>query len=252
MSNEKYASFLEGIPTIYLQGLFEASNTAKHRIGTKRILSDGREFVYCQAGANINAGQLCQMPVHEANHANCNIPTAANAGDYQVTVTLGDADLTANAYAEGFLHINTPLANGGGRMYKIKAHPAANANANVTVTLYDKLRTALAANTSKATLSPHPCKGVIKHPSPPTGALVGVAPANITANQYFWCQCKGPAAVLIDGTVVAGDRVYPSAAVDGAVMPSSGNAADMVKEQAVGHVITVDANQHYGLVDLKL
>jgi hypothetical protein len=242
-------AFKEQTPKSFVQSLFDESSTQKQKIGTICRLADGREFVYGQAGgANIAVGVICQGAVHDvANHGNLAVANA-NAEATAITVTLGDLLATANMYAEGFLHFNT--GTGAGYAYKIKSHPAANANANLVVTLYDPLRLTLA--TAKGTLSRHPAAAAVIHPSPPTQTLVGATIIPVTANYYAWFQKKGPACVLANGTLVAGDRAYTSTAVDGAVSPSSGNAVDMALEQFVGHVITVNANAHYAIINLNL
>ena len=249
-------NFVEMDPKIFWQNLFATSSTQKHRIGTKRRLSDGREFIYGRAGAaNLAAGVLVQAPTLDAaNHANL-VVAAANIADKDITVTLGNLLVTANMYAEGYLVINANT--GAGYAYKIKSHPAAVANATLKVSLYDSLRIAL-DSTSNATLVQHPAARVIIHPSPPTQALVGATLGVVLANYYAWFQTKGPAAVLANGTLVVGNRAAPSASVDGAVSPvdmatanSNANAPGLLT-QHVGKVITIGADAQYVLVDLNL
>jgi hypothetical protein len=252
-------NFQEMDPQVYVQSLFDTSTTQKQKLGTTRRLSDGREFIYGKAGAaNLVAGVLCQGPVHDvANHGNlaiaANVTAAANAK--AVTVTLSDLAATANMYKEGFLHINTG-ANAIGDLYKVLSNPAANANASCVITLYDAIRTTLLAATHKATLCKHPFDGLIIHPSPPTQAPVGVTLVDVLANNYAWFQRRGPAPVLANGTLVAGQVVMPSEAVDGAVSPvNNAYAANVVPGvllPVVGRVLTVNANAHVALIDLIL
>jgi hypothetical protein len=249
--------FVEVDPKTFVQSLFEQSSTQKQRLGTIRRLSDGREFIYGQAGgANIAVGVLCQGAVHDvANHGNIAV-TNANANDTSVTVTLSDLAATANMYAEGYLHISNSTTAGKGYAYKVKSHPAANANANLVIQLYDYLRANL--TTAFVTLCRHPAKALIIHPSPPTQALVGATVIPVTANYYAWFQRRGPAAVLANGTLVAGDHVAPSASVDGSVSPANSLNANSnadcpgLLEQRVGKVLTVNADGHYALIDLNL
>jgi hypothetical protein len=153
-------------------------------------------------------------------------------------------------YAEGTLHVNAGL--GAGSMYKIKSHPAANANATLAVELYDALLSNLASANSKASLVYNPCDGVIIHPSPPTTRLVGNPLFTVTANYYFWAQKRGPSPVDTDGTLVVGQTCFPSTGEDGTVQPSSGNAIDMIKLPIVGEVMNVNANDAWSLINLKL
>jgi len=247
MADERYAEFYEESPKLYLQSLFEESSTQKHRLGTVRKLSDGREFVYVKVGAaNLAVAKAVQGEAMEANHANIAVAATANIGARTVTVTLSNASVAANAYAEGTLHIQSNTA--AGYYYKIKSHPAANANANLTLTLYDKIRGANIANTCYATLVKSPYKDVIVTPAAATQKIVGVPVIAMTANYYGWVQKKGPCAVLVAGTLVAGDMAYEAA--NGAVGPPAANTVPTT--QYVGRVLQLGANAAYGLVDLDL
>jgi len=259
MANERYAEFTEETPKSFVQGLFEESATKKQALGTIRRLSDGREFVYAKMGATVAvAGKLYQSVVMDAaNVANVTVANA-NVGDRALTitpVTVLTADAVANAFADGYVHVCAGAANG--MAYKIKSHPALTANTANAFQLFDKLRNAnVATATSKVTLTRHPCKDVIIHPSPPTGALAGVATFPVTANYYAWLQKKGPCPVEADGTLVAGEYAYASNAADGCVAPAPANAANIITnpelKYPVGRVIGADANDMWALIDLNL
>lgn len=251
MSDERYAEFYEDQPKLFLQSLFDESSTQKQRLGTIRPLTDGREFIYMQAGnANLEVGLLNQAELQDlANHANLAVANAANIGDRIANVTLGDLAAVANEYAEGFLHINAN--NGEGYTYKIKNHPAANANANLSLTLYDKLRGVnLVASTSNATLTKHPCKEVIVTPSPVTSKVVGATTFVVTANYYAWLQKKGPCSILANANLVEGDVVVASNATSGAVQLAANGTTEAW--QVVGCVMANNVNTEYPLIDLDL
>lgn len=251
LDSAKRGDWVEDGPQLFLQGLFEQSSTKKHPLGTVRRLSDGREFIYCKAGAaNIAAGVLVQSAVVDsANVANLAVTAVANVGDKSIAFTMGDsaAANTANAYQDGYAYINTGAGNGC--LYKIKSHAAIAANANGTLYLYDKLRSNISNATSKISLIKHPCDAVIVHPSPPTASLIGATTFPVTTAYYFWAQKKGPATVLFNGTVVNGDAVIASSAVDGSVMPS---ANGQETEAQVGMCIANNANAHWGTVLLNI
>jgi hypothetical protein len=243
------AAFFEQTPTSFLQGLFEESSTQKQRIGMIRRLADGREFVYGKCGtSNIAVGLLCVGTATDvANHGNL-AAAVANIGDQSITITLGNLLATANMYAEGFLYINANT--GEGYSYKIKSHPAASANANIVVTLYDPIRLATASG-ANATLSRHPAGLVVVSPSPPVSPVVGVTVIPVTANYFAWFQKKGPCPVLTEGTVVVSQEVFPAGGSNnGAVIPSSGNAIDMIKLKKIGNVLVVNADTEYSFIDL--
>lgn len=248
MADERYGQFQEETPRSWVQGLYEESSTQKYPLGTERAISDGRVFVYVEVGAaNLATGKLVQGEAIEANHANCAVANVANAvanRTRQVTVTLGNANLTANQYAEGFMNVED--GTGLGYAYKVKNHPAANANANVVVTLYDKLRANLTS--AHVTLVKHPCKDVIVTAANATQRIVGCPQMTLTANYYGWVQKKGAASVLVAGTLVAGDMAYEAA--NGAAGPPAANIVPTT--QYVGRVLHLGANTEYGLVDLDL
>lgn len=249
---DKRGDWIEENPQMYLQGLFEESATKKHPLGTTRKLSDGREFIYVKVGGTATvAGQLYQARVPViANEANLAVTANANIGDKELSITMGDSTLanTANALTDGYIWVSTGASNG--HAYKIKSHAAIAANANGNIALYDKIRDAnVAAATSKVSLVPHPCYAVIVKPATKaTATMVGVAPMVITANYFGWLQKKGPCAVEVDGTVIAGDKVISRSAA-GCVSPITANTE---VDAEVGVCIANNANDHWALVDLRL
>lgn len=265
MANERYAEFVEETPKSFVQGLFEESSTQKHKLGSIRRLTDGREFIYAQMGATTGvAGKLYQSVVVDlANVANCTVANA-NVGDRVVSVTpvtVVSGDAAANTFAEGFLYINTGSTSGEGRTYKIKSHGALTANTAANFTLYDKLRDAnITAAASKASLVRHPCKAVIVHPSPPTSGLVGVCMFTVTANYYAWLQKSGPCAVENEAgsgaALTPGKEVFASPAADGCItgQVATANGIDLQATAGypVGKCIANNANDHWALVDLNL
>lgn len=254
MANERYAEFLEETPKSWIQALFEESSTQKYRLGQRRPLADGREYMYIQAGAaNLDPGKLtmarAMVAANEANLALANISAAVvAAGCREITVTVGNTILanTANALAEGY--INIVDGTGQGYSYKIKGHPAIAANGTGNLSLYDKVRAAL--TTAKGTIFMNPAKAVIATAGVPTATLVGVPMFTITANYYAWVQVKGPAAVLANGTLVIGNDCGPGT-VAGSVGPLPANTGEVYPR--VGRVIAIGtADLDYASIDLRL
>ena len=58
---------------------------------------------------------------------------------------------------------------------------------------------------------------VLIHPAPPTAGLAGVSPGVAAADRFYWSQIGGEAAVLADGTLLAGLPVQASITTNGAV-----------------------------------
>jgi hypothetical protein len=209
------------------------------KVGDKKELSDGRIFRLCKNGAvALAAGKLCIQGDETANHVG-KTPTAAAVGVKFVTVTLGATAATANEYAEGYLVIRTT-----GKMYKIKAHPAADASATLQVELYDPLDVAL-AGTEEVDLVHNPYYGVLVAVTDQADIPVGVPPIAVTASYYFWLQTDGPCPVLIDETLGRGDTVTIGSSVAGAV-----EAVDAVAEPVVGHMIEAGVDTKYNLCQL--
>lgn len=243
--------FVEGSTKTFAQGLFSISSVQKHILGTERVLSDGRKFVYAKAGgSNIDSGSVCQSSAPIAAHKNQLVKAAAAVGDKKVVMAIGATPLSLNQYAEGYLHVNA--GPGMSRSYKIKGHAAYSANAtNVEILLYDPIGSPLAANSSYVTLTAHPYSGLIVMPTAPTSTPVGVAPVYVYADHYFWLQTQGPVAVLTDGTLIVGRRCATSNTVAGAVEhynPAEVNTLGTI----VGRVLQVNATGTYSLVYLTL
>lgn len=245
----KIGTYQDGPVRYFNQGLFEESSVAKHRIGTIRMLDDGRVFAYARDGGSaLSAGKVNQQYAPTANHLNCAVAVAAAIGDLSVAVTLGATAAAKDLYKDGFLHVND--ATGEGHLYKIRGHAAIDSAGTGVFYLYDKIRVALDI-TSEVTLTKHPQDSVLTLPTTATGVPVGVAPIAVTASYYFWNQVKGVCPVLIDGTVVIGQHVRLSDGVAGAVEPldRDGSTED---EACIGTVLRVNANTEYGLIMLAI
>lgn len=176
------------------QGIWEDSATAKHKLGTRMQLADGRVFYYALNGAAAGvAGTLMEGVASTAGHFNVNT-TAAAIGTKTVTLSITSGAATANQYAEGFFY--GVDGDGEGHYYKIKSNTAASASGTVTCTLYDPIRVALVASgTSEVGMFSNPYYKVVKAATV-TNMVVGLCNFVATAAYYFWLQTWGPAVVL--------------------------------------------------------
>ncbi len=241
------STYSEAPAQVWAQSLFEESATKVYRLGTIRPLDDGRVFVYSHAGAALAAGELNQAAVPDAYGLRCAVQATAAIGDRHIHITYGaGATATENYYADGFIGMNTP-SYGGGHMYKVRRHSAMTSGATVLVELYDEVRVALTASTSKVTLIKHPQDDVIESViTTPTGIITGVNPIAITSAYYFWNQVRGVAALLCNGTWVTGDALCPGG-VAGAAMPQAATTGPIV-----GYCIEVPTDTDYGLAALAI
>jgi len=197
------------------QAICEVSTIQNFELGTPRVIGECK-YRYGLAGAvDIALGVLCQAPVPAAVHHDL-VPLASYAAGVRlVGLTIGAANIAADEYAGGCLHVND--GTGQGQVKKILSHPAALSGATCVFTLVDPLTTALDIALSLCAITRNPYNQAIIHPSPPTAQLVGVPVAAIVAGRYGWFQTRGPAAVLTQGTLYIYQQVRPSATIDGAV-----------------------------------
>ena len=243
---EHSGDFVEGRPSLYVQGLFEQSSTKKHRLGTIRALEDGRVFAYARAGAALAAGEATQAAAIDAYSTEVAVQAAVVVGDKYIYITYGGgATAIADYYLDGFIGSVMP-AQGIGATYKIRGHLAMTSGATVKVNLYDAVRVALTTS-SKCTLVKHPQDNVIQSIiTTPTAVGTGVPPIAVTNAYYFWNQVKGVAQVLVNGTWVIGDALSPGG-VAGALMPQAA-----VTDPIWAYCVRVGTNARGGMVVLAI
>lgn len=240
-------------PKIYNQGLYEESSTQKHPLGTKWKLTDGREFIYCKnaaTGGPTGPGYLVQSAAPISTSYNLEVASAAAVDDDHVHVTHGNADVVANFFAEGYL--SHDYGTYKGELYKISTHAAVDYSESTALIVYltDNVRRVIAA-ADDVSLIQHPCKDVIVAPAnTATSTLVGVATIVPTASYYFWAQCKGPAAVLVDNstTLVVGVPVQGYGDVAGACQVMTENE----EITQIGTCLYIGANNEMAIIMLNI
>ena len=234
-------------------GAEKATTTTKreHPLGAVGMTPDGRCFRWAFAGEAIGAGQLVMQKGAVANH-DMDLATAAAAavGATTITVTLGATAATEDQYEDGAIYINDGA--GEGHLYAIRSHPAADASASLVVTLHETVREALTTGTSLSGIIENDYKDVeIYDADDIDGPALGVAPAEVANDEYFWLQTSGRAAVLIQGTVVNGDAVEASQTTDGAVCLHDVSAnTDQAPLGTCAGIIAVTTD--YGYVNLQI
>lgn len=227
---------------------FAESSTQRWPLGTKLIYG-GRTFRYGLNGGVVGAiGSLYQSIVPVAGEQDEPIE-AASVGDTGATVQQDTGgDVAANTYQDGYVSIRDET--GQGQLLLVYSHGSLTNAAETEITFVDPILVALHADAT-ADLIRNPYREVIIHPSPNTARIVGLMVRVLTASYYGWLQTEGMASVLTDGTVVIGQHVRASDAVNGAVeaLDRDGTAED---EQEVGTVVGVSANTEYSLIHLTL
>ena len=200
------------------------ANLGRFPLGHNLILPDNRRYRFAlNDGTAEIAGNLYQSVAPVGNHVNVVADVARAVDAIVVSATLGATLAAIDIYAEGLVHTNDAV--GEGYAYGIRrantagaAHAAAAASAVLTVNLAAGEQVQVALTTaSEVSFTRNRFHQVLIHPSPPTSRLAGVSPGVAAADRFYWSQVEGYAAVLGDGTLLAGLPVQASIAVDGAV-----------------------------------
>jgi hypothetical protein len=229
---------------LHIGNPFDTHTDPQHKLGQLMELPDGRKFRYSQAGlVALTPGTLQQTAVELTNHANMAVGAVTAIGATSVLVTPGATAGAANLYSEGYLVITD--STGKGYSYKVSTHAAIVASTQFTVNLKDPIVVALATST-KATLQINPWKNTLIYPSTATGGVVGVAPTNVAASSYYWCQTGGVANVLCDGNWTVGAMLSPSNATAGAA------EVGVLAQGYIGNALTTGITTAYMPVMLTL
>jgi hypothetical protein len=195
-----------------LQSVYETSTTAKHELGTRGRLPDGREFEYVrsQHATAIGKGKLATYDPVAAAVDKLDVAAAAAIGDTSVSVTV--ATTSDNQYAGAYLSVEE--GPGEAETYRITRHLL---HATTTVFYIDRPLVVALTTATNVTIVKGP--GAVKISAAvatlanPVEVAAGVPLVSVgagdTTNQYFWVQKTGLATVLF-GTLVGavGDSVY--------------------------------------------
>ena len=245
------SSFTEANP-------YSESSTQLYSLGARLFYGD-REFRYVFMDGAVTAGLLLQQAAHVAHHTNMTVTNAdAVAGSYSHAAgsttlsveTAGDTDLTADLYAEGYIHVND--STGEGQLMRVLSHPAHDhsSDPSVVITTYDPLATTIVKNSSQLSLTKNPYKDVVVAPTAETGAVIGATVIDMTDNYYGWAVTDGPAALLTsEAVVVLGHRVVRSDTDAGGVMAADSDPLLVPVGQVMASGVV---DTEYALIKLKV
>ena len=203
----------------YGQDKVRSTSAVDRKLGTMGMTPDGRLFRWCFSNGAVTAGKLLATPIFDVNHdMDLSPQTAFVVGDRSVSLTVGRAQIEVDDFEDGFVSVNdgTP---GEGHMYAIKTHPLILTGATGVFTLWEQVRVAL-ATTGQVALIPNHFKHVVINPATQTQRVIGATPTDISDNEYFWAQVRGPASILVGTTtdnMEIGRMVVPAVAVDGSI-----------------------------------
>jgi hypothetical protein len=195
------------------------------------------------------AGHLQQAIPKVTAHLN-NTPPVVAAGATSFTYTPGAATGVANLYAEGMLNVS--VTPGNGYIYRVSGHGAIASSTAFTLNLDpdDPIQVALTAS-SRVGLHTNPWKLTVKCPTAITARVCGVTPVPAPINNFYWCQTRGPASCLINGTPAITSPVANSATTAGAVDVWT-TAAAAVTITPVGYMMQVGVTTENDLVFLTI
>lgn len=200
------------------------ANLGRFPLGHILILPDNREYRFALNDGTVEvAGNLYQSVAPVTNHQNVTADVVRAIGATAISATLGATAAAVDIYAEGIAHINNDT--GESYAYRIKramtagaAHASVATSSVLTVNLEagESVQVAL-DTTSEVTFTRNRYHQVLITAAPPTSRLAGVSPGVCAANRFYWSQVKGYAAVLAQGTLLAGLPVQADITTAGAV-----------------------------------
>ena len=200
------------------------ANLGRFRLGDYAVLPDGRKYRFALNGATVQiAGRLNQSVARVDEHENVAADVARAIDAVIISATLGATLAAIDIYAEGVAHVNDAV--GEGYTYRIRrantagaAHAAVAASGVLTANLDAGEMVQVALTTSsEVSFTRNRFHQTIITATPPTAQLAGVSPGVAAAARFYWSQVEGYAAVLVDGTLLAGLPVQASITAAGAV-----------------------------------
>jgi len=232
--------YQESRKTLFNQGLFDLSSTAKERLGTIRETDDGRVFVYGGITAvEIAAGCLVsksQTPVDATVAA----ADAALAVKDAKSISVTAAGITAAALKDGFAMVKA--GTDIGCMYKIRGNGATDgiATGRIALELYDKIRTTWVAASTTVALHYNPWKDLVINIAQSASGqawevALGVTTQIMTASYYAWFQKKGICALICDGAFGNTNeeaQVLPGTTAGHGLLTEAG----VLGQQIIGHL----------------
>jgi len=232
------------------QGIFEESETQKHRLGARFIDGD-RTFRYAKnAAVTLGKALMTQSQVvatgtHEIIQTGHTWVAPDISGTMLITT---GGTYVANEFTDGWF-MGNQVASAIGDIYRVMASEINSSDDTIiSLELETPIRNAILA-TTEMSLIPNRFYDVVIHPdTTATGYATGVPLIDITASYYFWAQTAGPAPFITDGgaTIVIGDDVGIGTTDDGTCMER------VTLLQSFGNVLLVGDVDEASLVNLNI
>ena len=226
----------------FAQSIYKQSVNQLEELDTVRVLEDGRTFAYALAGGvALAAGKFVISPAPSDNAKEETLAASAAIGDTSLYVTFGTS-MVADYFKDGWIWADT--GTGLGNAYRVKGHAAGS---SIYVYLKEPVRVAHTAGNTTISALVNRQKGVVVSTYAQTSMICGVPQIAVTEGYYFWNQVKGPACVLVSGTLVIGNQVGQIATA-GAVTPLG--SSDVIGSLGVAMKVTTTAS--YTIVALAI
>ena len=200
------------------------ANLGRWPLGHILELPDHRQYRFVLNDGTVEvAGNLYQSVAPVTGHTNIVADIVRAIGATAISATLNGTAPGADIYTEGIVHINDLV--GESYAYRIRramtagaAHASAGSAAVLTVNLEAGETVQVALDTTSAmTLTRNRYHQVLIQQTPPTAGLAGVSPGVAAADRFYWSQVQGYAAVLANGTLLAGLPVMAAITTNGSV-----------------------------------
>jgi hypothetical protein len=187
----------------FSQGIYQISSTRKEKVGSLRILSDGRKFRYAKAGgADLAAGKMGVAAQIDSDVTN-ETAIAAAVGTKVLALTITSTTIAEDYFKGGYLQIND--AAGEGYSYPIEASTAVVAGTAISITIEEGLKVALTTS-SEFTLVHSPWMATVESATE-ENIPIGIPVMVVTTLYYYWAQTGGVAICLASGTEAVGTRM---------------------------------------------
>jgi hypothetical protein len=238
------------------QGIYEESITPLYPLGTRMDIGD-RTFFYSSADETLYAGNTCEAAdlggattTLQSSNA---ITVAAAIGDTRIYVCAGTTAQDADTFADGWATIWDGTTVGTCYCFKVKGNSAlATSGTTSYIDLYDGVP--IAFDTSdQVSLIANLYKKVHQGNTTQAGALLGVAPINVTSGYYFWLQTYGPAAVYPGvAAFVIDEYVGLSDTTAGAAETVTGIDSGAAENPVLGYTLHTGTLSEAGIVFLTV
>ena len=243
--------------------IYKQTVDKRYPLGTRGYTRDGRVYRYARNGAStLTVGVPVQQEAPLSGAESQHYPESAIiAGTQTVLVRQGSCDslTSANAYADGYMRIDTGV--GKGQMVQIKSHTGGVTSATIiTVVAHEgEWFTAAAGGVTTGTTSTslgfikNLYDDVIVQPATTyTGSVLGITPRAVTIAYYFWLQTWGPAAVRCGSALTIGHKVSISTGSSAGHAATQETSAALGSNAVMGIAMQIGATAYFGMVNLNL